>query len=522
MQARRINLLPLLLFLLATPVRAQTTVPSDPRRGGFHVTFTDQSPLSPIEAQNKRHHIKVDDAQRYSLSDESFEAYVPEDYDPDRPWGLLVWVHAAETGAPPRSIIPLLSQHQLIWIGANNSGNERGVGVRFGLALDAVHNMRKLYNIDDSRIYVSGISGGGKVSTMLAIIYPEVFVGAIPIVGVTYFRHIPISGENGKFWQGNFEKPPKPTLERAARDGRFVFITGSEDFNRQSIQDTLEQGFKKDGFAHIEYVEIPGMKHQMPEASVFEKAIETLDAPLLGLAKEQYEQAQVLETNGKLAEAQKLYAQASAHGGDQLAPKAEEKLSALLQRRDEQVIRAQRLAEEKRYVEAANLLVELIRQFGAGAPPEANELLEKLKSDPDAARQIRAAAAQVSAEKREADANGALDAARALVARDLRRGYAAMKKIPTDFPGTKAAAQAQLEAANLVADPNNKRVIDTDPKEEEAAKILLLAENYERNQLYREARDRCDKILKEFPNTKSAAKAKQMIERIKSEQQPGR
>jgi hypothetical protein len=385
MPTGRFNLLPILLIALASAARAQTTAPSDPRRGGFHVTFTDQSPLSPIETQNKRHHIKVDDAQRYTLADESFAAYVPEDYDPDRPWGLLVWVHAAETGAPPAYLIPLLSKHQLIWIGANNSGNERGVGVRFGLALDAVHNMRKLYNIDDSRVYVSGISGGGKVSMMLAIIYPEVFNGAIPIVGATYFRHIPISGENGKFWQGMFEKPPKPTLERAARDGRFVFITGSEDFNRQSIQDTLEQGFKKDGFAHIEYVEIPGMKHQMPQAGVFENAIESLDAPLLGLAKEQYEQAQVLEKNGKLAEAQKLYAQASAHGGEELAPKAEEKLSSLLQRRDEQVIRAQRLAEEKRYVEAANLLVELIRQYGPSAPPEANELLEKLKADPDAA-----------------------------------------------------------------------------------------------------------------------------------------
>src|SRR5437870_5323467 len=62
------------------------------RRGQFHVAFTNQSPLSPIEAQYKRYHIKVEPIHRYTLADESFEAFVPDDYDPQQPYGLLVWI----------------------------------------------------------------------------------------------------------------------------------------------------------------------------------------------------------------------------------------------------------------------------------------------------------------------------------------------------------------------------------------------------------------------------------------------
>lgn len=507
-------MLTVLLLVLTAPLSA-TSKPAEQSRGEFTLSFDQQSPLSPIEAQNKRHHIKVEEIQRYKLAEESFEVYVPEDYDPDRPWGILVWVSAMETGRAHTPYVPLLSEHQLIWIGANNSGNERGVGVRFGLALDAVHNLKKLYNIDDSRIYVSGISGGGKVATMLAIIYPEIFTGSIPIVGTTYFRHIPLPNEKNKYWPGMFEKPPAAALDRAKRDGRFVLITGSKDFNRDPIKATYEEGFVKDGFAHVEYVEVEGMDHQMAGADRFERAIEFLDAPLESAAKDLWVRAQQLEKDGHLGEAQKLYAQVAAHAPDDLVNKAEDKLANLLRSRDEQMIQAQRLAEEQKYVEAARVVSRLIEQFGATAPVEASELLEKLRADPAAAAQIAASEQKIRQEQRESQAAAQLDAARKLVPRDLRAGYASLLKITKDFPETRSAAQAQHEAENLLADPGNRRLLETDPGEEAAAKLLLLAQNYERNNLPTEAAERCERILRDYPNTRAAVKAKEMLARIR-------
>jgi pimeloyl-ACP methyl ester carboxylesterase len=370
--------------------RAQVAPSSRPatqpaaRVGAFHATFQDQSPLSRIEAQSKRHHIKVEPLQRYELSRESFEVWVPEDYArSEQSYGILVWVNAGDRGSVPRAWLPVLEEHRLIWIGANDSGNERGVGVRFGLALDAVHNLKALYRVDESRVYVAGISGGGKVASMLAIIYPEIFNGAIPIVGVAYFRHLPVptepnqSNEPRKLWPGMFERPPTPTLDRAREQGRFVLITGSDDFNRDPIKGTYELGFLKDGFRHVQYVEVAGMGHTIPDAQTLSRAIESLDAPL----------------------------------------------------------------------------------------PE-----------------IRAAA----------------DASAARI--QPRRA-----KSPT--PATTPAAPRRAAPTTVPSAPS---------PETEAQRLLSLAENYVRNGLYAEARERLEKILRDYPDTKSAARAKQEMERIKA------
>jgi poly(3-hydroxybutyrate) depolymerase len=188
-----------------------------------------------------------------------------------------VWISASDRGTMPRGWTELLSKHRLIGIGANNSGNPRGIGVRFGLALDAVHNLKKMYSIDETRVYASGVSGGGKVASMLGIIYPEVFRGAIPIVGVAYFRDIPVPGEKNKLYPRNCDKPPPAIFDRA-KQGRFVLITGSNDMNRDPTQATYEQGFKKDAFKNVEYVEVPGMGHTVPDVDVIDKALEFMDS----------------------------------------------------------------------------------------------------------------------------------------------------------------------------------------------------------------------------------------------------
>jgi tetratricopeptide (TPR) repeat protein len=181
------------------------------------------------------------------------------------------------------------------------------------------------------------------------------------------------------------------------------------------------------------------------------------------------------------------------------------------------MIAAERLVEEQRYVEAARIVSRLMEQFETSAPHEARELLKKLRSDPAAAAQLAASEQKLRQEQRESRASAQLDAARKLVTRDLRAGYAAIKKISNDFPETQSGMQAQHEAENLLADPNNRRLLETDPNEEVAGKLLLLAQNYERNKLFKEAAERCERILREYPNTKAAATAKKMLAGLKQQ-----
>lgn len=241
-----------------------------------HISFTEPSPLSGPQQQRQRYGLQINDEQRYKLADESFELYVPQRGE-SSPFGVIVWISSSDRGAPPRNWTALLEKHHLIFIGANKSGNDRPLGVRVGLALDAMQNLKSQLPIDEKRIYASGISGGAKIASLLAVAYPDVFSGCFPLCGVLYFRNIPVSNKPGSLWPASFNRPPVKLYERAQKQNRFVLITGEKDFNRDPIKDIYDQGFTKDHFAHVEYLEVPGMSHGIPETSFIEQALDSLD-----------------------------------------------------------------------------------------------------------------------------------------------------------------------------------------------------------------------------------------------------
>jgi hypothetical protein len=49
--------------------------------------------------------------------------YVPESYDPESPAGLLVFISPTDSGRMPGRYRQVLDDNNLIWIGANHSGN---------------------------------------------------------------------------------------------------------------------------------------------------------------------------------------------------------------------------------------------------------------------------------------------------------------------------------------------------------------------------------------------------------------
>jgi predicted esterase len=271
-----------MLFVTAASAQAQptsrpTSRPAKP--GASHVTFTESGPLSSAEQQHKRYSLKVEETHRFNIADESFEMLVPEGRA-DEPYGLLVWVSPGGNGSPVKSFMPLLQQFHLIWIGANNSGNDRGLGPRVGLALDAVFNLKKQYNIDGKRIYAAGMSGGAKIASLLGVAYPDVFSGAMPICGVIYYRNIPLPSDPHKIWPASYARPPIKLLDIARQTNRFALITGEHDMNREPTHEFYDKGFLKDRFQHVEYIEVPGMGHNIPEQQWIEKALTSLDAPL--------------------------------------------------------------------------------------------------------------------------------------------------------------------------------------------------------------------------------------------------
>lgn len=122
-----------------------------------------------------------------------------------------------DTGAIDPRWREVMDQQNLIYVSANGVGNEIPTLRRMVMANLAVRTLAQRYTFDPARIYVSGFSGGGKVASLLATQYPEVFNGALYICGVN-------------FWQ----EDQTPKVERVLKN-RFVFLSGTRDFNRMLL-----------------------------------------------------------------------------------------------------------------------------------------------------------------------------------------------------------------------------------------------------------------------------------------------
>ena len=294
-RAKRIFCLGLLL-MIAGPARSQDSEP--PKTGIFTIELTEKSPFADPKQIAARMHLREGiEVPEYDLADHTFQMVVPETYDGSEAYGLLVFIHPNNEVSLEqffgRTIKDVLAKHKIIWVSYSDAGNPVMPNIRLGLALDAVHNVSKRYRIDEQRVYVSGLSGGGRMTCMAGIYYPEVFTGCIPIVGTLYFRDAklpedpelraqirPEPKDENTVWPRALHEPGAKKLREMKAKQRWVLLAGEEDYNMPQMRAHFEQGFEQDQFEHAHYLEVPGMGHAYPDAQWFEKAIVLLDQPL--------------------------------------------------------------------------------------------------------------------------------------------------------------------------------------------------------------------------------------------------
>ena len=259
--------------------RAIAPVPLVPHRtGAFDVILPIRSPESdPLRASGRFQFPGDIQSQNYDLTKESSNLYVPADYRPDgEPFGLVVWESPVSDGSIPDDYRKVFDDRHVIWIGANNAGNDRAPFTRVGLALDAVASMLASYHIDPARVFVSGLSGGGRVSSMLAVAYPDVFAGGFPIIGINSFLRVRLESNPNQLVP-MFSRPAQEMLDRA-RAQPFVVLTGSGDFNREECRLTA-QAYAENGFTNLHLIDVDGMGHEMPSAEDFARGLDLLLTP---------------------------------------------------------------------------------------------------------------------------------------------------------------------------------------------------------------------------------------------------
>jgi predicted esterase len=190
----------------------------------------------------------------------SWEVYFPNNSSDELP-GVLVYVSPRQSGQIDSRWRSVMDQQNLIYIAANNSGNKKRVNRRMVLALMALKALEKEHRFSADRMFVTGFSGGGRVASVLATQYPEVFGGAIYICGVD-------------FWKDD----QTPRVERLLQN-RFVFLTGPRDFNLSETR-SIYHRYLKAGAQNSMLMVVPGLSHEHPDAKAMTEALQFLDGEL--------------------------------------------------------------------------------------------------------------------------------------------------------------------------------------------------------------------------------------------------
>lgn len=215
------------------------------------------------------------------LAAESYDVFVPPSYASrvdGETWGLFVWIAPMERGGfRQQAIEELLAERRLIWVGANGAGNPRSYWQRVALALHAVENASALWDIDPDRVFVGGYSGGGRVSSMAAWLWPEVFRGAVFWMGVDHFEPVAVPYAPGKLFPAAFPKPNRAKRRLVSERSRFAFVTGDRDFNRSSTR-AVFRAVEELGFEGHTYLQIPDADHYFGvRADWLEKALVAIE-----------------------------------------------------------------------------------------------------------------------------------------------------------------------------------------------------------------------------------------------------
>jgi hypothetical protein len=216
---------------------------------------------------------QLPETERY-LPEEQFFVRLPTGYSPRHPAGLLVWIDAGTAGAPPADFDAAADALGLVMIGAADAGNARLATDRYQLGLDAVATAARRFHIDTSRVYASGISGGGRITSGLVACFPDIFTGAVPIVGVNAYEPVPLG--DGRFIVAGFLKPETARF-RLLRERRIAAVSGPLDFNYREIVSAVRI-FQRDGL-DARLFEYEDMAHTLPTADRFTEAITWVDAP---------------------------------------------------------------------------------------------------------------------------------------------------------------------------------------------------------------------------------------------------
>jgi len=134
-------------------------------------------------------------------------AYLPEGYDPTKKWPLVIQIHGYNGANPVYvqwwaaserhvKIDTEYSNHQgVIYMEPHGRGNTQYLGMGDTDVLHAIAEAKRLFNVDDDRVYLTGDSMGGWGTWNVSTRHPDLFAAIAPVFGGSDY-HAELSEED--------------------------------------------------------------------------------------------------------------------------------------------------------------------------------------------------------------------------------------------------------------------------------------------------------------------------------------
>lgn len=172
--------------------------------------------------------------------------------------GALVFISPNATALPQPGWHQLLRDSNLHWIAAENFGNDKPTAQRVLAAIMGLRRLEREFELDRKRIYIGGMSGGGRAASTAITTFPQLFSGALYIVGADSLNRDATAQLPG------------------IRENRYVFITGTRDFNRGEMR-AIYRSYVESGVENALLMDMRKFGHAYPNVEQLKRALDFLD-----------------------------------------------------------------------------------------------------------------------------------------------------------------------------------------------------------------------------------------------------
>lgn len=144
-----------------------------------------------------------------------FLAKVPDGYSPEKKWPLLVTLHGLGDG-------PILAPdiESMVQIGPYGRGSVWYTGIGTQDVFECMETAKKVFSIDETKVYLCGFSMGGAGTFNLGLSYPDLWAACVPVCGRCDDVDLVENGRHLAFWvnTGSEDRVLPPIYSRRAFD----------------------------------------------------------------------------------------------------------------------------------------------------------------------------------------------------------------------------------------------------------------------------------------------------------------